>query len=512
MEKVETTEFLSGGPIYGLLSIAGPVFFLGAVVFLSTVLVPIRLPVFRVITAGFISALTASVYYDMLRDRLVNHTVAHIRGGIVVTVFAYGVISLCDGLSPAGRGFAPGIANLGAALTSIYAWVMTLIFKQIFRGQRQFEKFAESLSGEALRTAIIENPELISTERINRLKKTMLVHFAVIGAFALATAFSKASLPLLVFLIFTTIACVCMLGFLSFMKQEYTFAGEGLSILRRFRLRQILGIFLFVSAGVVIALFLSSSRSLLPPSLIIRFFAWLASLFDKPLTPDVERVLLPQVLPSPIPLGQQLTNTFGAAQPWAGWKYVRRGFVALAILALLFFILKPFFEGNFSGSLAKGWTNFKRIWKEFAEWFTSLKNWQRILESIVSLFRDRNMRRLAWKKKSGDISRVSSEVLEAYGATRKKKIQQSVNLFARLIIWGHEIFGVVWKPSLAPGEFCTLLALSTPERERGDMVIRCGVLFEQSLYSQNELTPTENSEFMALVEELVKYKDETDSF
>ncbi|MDR0784954.1 MAG: hypothetical protein LBE74_03605 [Treponema sp.] len=512
MKEAEKTEFLSGGPIYGVFATAVPMFFLGAVTFLGAVLVPIRLPVFRVMIVGLASTLAASVYYDMLRDRLVNHTVAHIRGGVVVTIFAYGVISLCAGLSPVGRGFVPGLANMGAALASLYTWAMTLVFKQIFRGQRQFEKFAESLNGEALRTAVIENPELINVERINQLKKTILTHFAVIGVFVLAAAFSKTSvvLPLLVFLIFTAAVCVCMLGFLALMKQEYAFAGEGLSILKAFRLRQILGIFLFASMGVVIALLLASNRSLLPPSLIVRFFAWLASLFDKPLPPDAEHILFSQSPPPLAPLGQQLADTFGATQPWAGWKYVQRGLVTLAILAFLFFMLKPLFKDNFFGSFAKGRANFKRIWKEFSEWLANLKNWRRIIRSIISFFKYRDARRLARKEKSVDIFRVSSELLEAYKSTQKKKIQQSVNLFARLIIWGRETFEIAWKPSFAPGEFCTLLAFAVPEQERRDMVIRCGALFEQSLYSQNELTPAENNEFTTLVEELVKYVDETD--
>ncbi|MDR0644679.1 MAG: hypothetical protein LBG05_07200 [Treponema sp.] len=511
-ERIEKAEFLSGGPVYGLFAIVGPVFFLGTAVFLIAAVVPIPLPLFRVMATGFVTTLGAAVYYDVLRDRLVNHAAAHIRGGVAVTALAYAVVSLCGGLHPAGDGFIPGIANIGAALASLYMWSMTLIFKQVFRGQRQFEKFAESLSGEALRSAIIENPELISTERIDKMKKMILVHFSVIGALAFAAFFSKTSvvLPLIIFLLFITAVSVCMLGFFALMKQEYAFAGEGLSISKVFRLRQILGIFLFAGAGVVFAFLLSSNRSLLPLSLIVRFFAWLASLFYKPIPLEVEPILYPEAPPT-MPIGQQLAETFGVTQPWAGWKYVRRGFIALAVLAFLFFMLKPLFAGNFFHSLAKGRANFKRIWKEFLEWLTSLKNWRGILMSIVSFFKERETRRLIRRKNAGDISRVSGAVLAAYTPAKKKKIQQSVNLFAQLIIWGDETLGVVWKPSLAPGEFCALLSSAVPERERGDAVIRCGDLFEQSLYSQNELMPIENNEFSMLVEKIVNSEDAPDA-
>lgn len=502
-EKIEKDEFLSGGPVYGLFVLIGPVFFLGVAVLLIAAVVPIRFPLFRVISAGFVAALAASVYYDLLRDRLVNHAVAHIRGGIAITVFVYTVASLCAGLRPLGRGFIPSIANIGSAMASLYAWSVTLNLKQIFRGQRRFEKFAESLNGEALRVAIIENPDLISTERIDKMRKTVFAHLMVIDALAIVVIFSKTPAVLfpLVFLLFTTIASMCILGFLALMKQEYAFAGEGLSISKTFRLRQILGIFLFTGAGAVFAFLLSSNRSLLPLSLITRFFAWLASLFAKPpLSLEARPTLSPEI-PS-MPLGQQLAETFGEAQPWEGWKYVQRGFVALAILAFLFFMLKPLFKGDLS--FTKGRANLKRLWKEFLEWLGGLRNWRKVLGSIVSFFKYRETRRLV-REKNADVSRVSSEVLAAYTSAKKKKIQQSVNLFARLIIWGDETLGVIWKPSLAPGEFCALLSSAVPERERKDAVILCGVLFEQSLYSQNELTPAENNKFTTLVENIVNY-------
>jgi hypothetical protein len=37
-------------------------------------------------------------------------------------------------------------------------------------------------------------------------------------------------------------------------------------------------------------------------------------------------------------------------------------------------------------------------------------------------------------------------------------------------------------------------------------VVHCGELFEQALYAQNELTPTENNEFTELVENIVNHE------
>jgi hypothetical protein len=506
-EETEKVEFLSGGPVYGLFALIAPTFFLGGLVLLIADLVPIQFPIFRVIAAGFVSTLAASIYYDLLRDRLVNHTAANIRGCIAITALVYTVASLYAGPEAAGRGFIPNIVNICSSLASVYEWSTALVFKQVFRGQRQFEKLAESLSGEMLRAAIIENPELISTERINKIQKSILVHFTVISVFALTIVFLKPSTTLfpLAFLLFTTIASVCMLGFLALMKQEYMFAGEGLSISKTFRLRQLLGIFLFVGAGAVFAFLLSSNRSLMPLSLIARFFAWLASLFAKPIPLNTPPVPIPEAPPM-TPMGQQLAETFGATQPWGGWKYVRRGFIGLAALAFLFFMLKPLFEGGLS--FAKGRANLKRIWKEFVEWLGGLKKWRTILASIVSFFKTRETRRLTRKRKKNtdDISSISSKVLAAYTSAKKKKIQQSVNLFARLIIWGEETLGVIWKPSLAPGEFCALLSSASAEPEIGKAVVHCGELFEQALYAQNELTPTENNEFTKLVENIVNHE------
>jgi hypothetical protein len=513
MEKTEEkAEFLSGGPVYGLLALIVPTFFLGGVVFLTAAVVPIRFPTFHITASGFITAFIASVYYDLLRNRLVNHTAANIRGCIVITALAYTVASLDAGPVAERHGFIPSVVNICSSLASLYAWSTTLVFKQVFRGQRRFEKLAESLSGEPLRAAIIENPELINTERINKIQNSILIHFAVISVFALTVVFLKPSTTLfpLVFLLFTTIVSVCILGFFALMKQEYTFAGEGLSISKTFRLRQLLGIFLFVGAGAAFASLLSSNRSLLPLSLIARFFAWLASLFAKPITLNTPPVTIPEAPPMS-PIGQQLAETFGATQPWGGWKYVRRGFIGLAVLAFLFFMLKPLFEGGLS--FAKGRANLKRIWKEFLEWLGGLKNWRAILAilvSIVSFFNNRDTLRLTRKKGTDDISRVSSKVLAAYTPAKKKKIQQSVNLFARLIIWGEETLGVIWKPSLAPGEFCAVLASGAQEREMAEAVIRCGKLFEQALYSQDELTTAENSEFTALVESIVSHGNASD--
>jgi hypothetical protein len=108
---------------------------------------------------------------------------------------------------------------------------------------------------------------------------------------------------------------------------------------------------------------------------------------------------------------------------------------------------------------------------------------------------------------------MAGAILGAYSSAKKREIKQSVTLFARLIIWGGEVRQVVWKPSHAPGEYCCLLAASspqTPETENlgpflepdrlKEAIIHCGELFEKALYSAEVLSDDERGEFKDLVE------------
>jgi hypothetical protein len=88
-------------------------------------------------------------------------------------------------------------------------------------------------------------------------------------------------------------------------------------------------------------------------------------------------------------------------------------------------------------------------------------------------------------------------------------MRRSVTLFARLIIWGSDVFQLTWKPSYAPGEYCAILASSAASTAalegaslKKEKIIRCGELFEQALYSAEILSTAEQREFKNLVEEI----------
>jgi hypothetical protein len=68
----------------------------------------------------------------------------------------------------------------------------------------------------------------------------------------------------------------------------------------------------------------------------------------------------------------------------------------------------------------------------------------------------------------------------------------------------------MWKPALAPGEYCCLLAASATEtsanadelKRLNEGIIHCGELFEKALYSADALSDAENSMFKSLIEEI----------
>jgi hypothetical protein len=220
--------------------------------------------------------------------------------------------------------------------------------------------------------------------------------------------------------------------------------------------------------------------------------------------------------------------------PWIGWKYVQYSLAALAILAFIWFMVKPFLDRSFFRSRFG-----LKIHRLFAEWLSGLKaafaTFFAMLKSGNSVKMKRNV--VVNHKK------MSEEIFAAYSPAKKKKIQENVSLFARLIIWGREERGVQWKPSFAPLEYCGILARAilaaavdsgqnpasahtttaadntaaladaaaygaNAEATAGS-VLRCGRIFEQALYSPVDLARAEQDEFKTLVETMVRETQES---
>jgi hypothetical protein len=124
------------------------------------------------------------------------------------------------------------------------------------------------------------------------------------------------------------------------------------------------------------------------------------------------------------------------------------------------------------------------------------------------------------KYSAGEVHRTAENLFGAYSQAKKKDMKRSVTLFARLILWGGETRHAEWKSSLAPGEYCEILAsaapvaalYATPAETESDSeptlrccnegIIRCGEIFEKALYSAEILSDRERKEFKELVEEI----------
>lgn len=117
------------------------------------------------------------------------------------------------------------------------------------------------------------------------------------------------------------------------------------------------------------------------------------------------------------------------------------------------------------------------------------------------------------KLNTDDINRTAETILGSLSPEKKRDMRRSATLFARLIIWGSETRSVTWKPSHAPGEYCSILAASPQDavrenetqtflQQQNEGIIRCGEIFEKALYSAQVLSDAERREFKKLVEEI----------
>nr|AGS53638.1 hypothetical protein [uncultured bacterium contig00086] len=155
-----------------------------------------------------------------------------------------------------------------------------------------------------------------------------------------------------------------------------------------------------------------------------------------------------------------------------------------------------------------------------ARWFSELKKG---ILAFIGALRDRGAAlRMPDQEK---LQRIASQLLPE-GARRKDK--RSVNLFARLVLWGIETLGVQWKPSFAPGEYCGLMAAAlptaaeagsetdsetaeTPPETPHNIEIRSGIfrsgeLFEKAIYSLRRLSAEEEKEYKQLIDDITGYE------
>ncbi|MDR2194871.1 MAG: hypothetical protein LBP19_10505 [Treponema sp.] len=512
----EVGQFLSSGPVYGLLALYIPLSLLATAVFLTAEMLPVAFPSLRILISGFLSGIAASVYYDLIRDTVTNHTAhtaAHLRGGIAVAALAYLLVSLGGFPLPLARRFFPSLANLLAAFAAVYVWAMVIFLKQIFRGLYRFDLYMERYTDEELQKKLAEDAAVIHIASLDAIKNVCLPQLVVLGlSVMLYTAFRRTlPPPLAVFLLSSAVSAVCIGGFLSLMKQTWYFASEGMTIPLRLRLKRLMGIAVLAAAACALAAGLASNKSLIPLSLIARFFQWLFSVFKRPAPAVPRAVHQPEPVETPPVMEKPFFEGMEETAPWEGWKYVQYGFIALLAFGCMWFMIKPFFERRMLHSRFS-----TRLRFLFTSWMQGLK-WA--LLSLLSVFTGGGASLKINRKKKADISRISDQLETVYPAAKTKEMRRNISLFARLIVWGYEVCGVTWKPSHAPGEFCSLLAAAvftsasappdtgssraaeheTNRNASAASVIRCGVLFEQTLYSGKSLTQAEQDEFNDVV-------------
>ncbi len=518
--KLPEGEFLSSGPLYELLALYMPLSVLAAFLFLFAALLPFPIPIATALISGALAGLAASTYYDLIRDMFTNHTVAHIRGGVIVVILAYALASLASGSPSFAERFIPSLSNLLSALAALYVWYMVVFLKDIFRGQKRFESYIEAHKGEALKQKLAENGDIINISALGRIQNVYIGQFAVLWFAAIIGAGVKGALPLplTVFLFAITAATACIFGFFAMTKQAYYFAGDGMDIPARLRHKRLFMVAVFAVAAAILAALLASDRSILPLSLFTSLFALLASLFrPRNVAPRPIDTAEPLFEPPPS-LPNALIEDTEPIAPWDGWKYVRYAFIGLVAAAFLWFLIKPLIERDVSHSRLS-----TRLRSLFASWLRGIK---RALLAVASLFTVREKAMRTRKNRQEDVSRVSEEVMEIYATAKKKGMRKNVSLFARLIIWGAEELDVVWKPSHAPGEFCRLLAdavLRAPSSEEAAVsehvspddtvknaaaVTRCGELFERALYAESPFTESEQAEFEDMVMRLTAEEED----
>ena len=512
--------FLSNGPLYSLLAIYMPLSALAAVLFLAQTILPAAIPLSAIIISACVGAVAASLYCDFTKGE--NSSLADIRGAIIIIGVFYILASIFRRELPFIRRFSPSAVNILSSLGALYAWYSVISLKQLFSARRHFEIYTELYHEDQLQKALLEDSSLLqyTDEKITKRKRNYIGHLVFIGILSLICVLMKAHLSLSLYLLLIVILAggIYICGFFEIMRWEQYYAGEGIALSPADRLKRTIGMVIFILLCIICAILATSDTSMLPFSAIIFFLAWFFSLlrhlfphqaavFEHEYSETVE--LAPFV-------GFQSGNTQALFPKWLaeyGSMILKYGLIILASIAFIRFMISPLLN---RGKASAGNLKFhKRLMRIIAEWFKGILT---ALFSFYALLKNNKTHKLY--RRSEEIRRTAATILNAYSQAKKQDMKRSVTLFARLIIWGGEVCHADWKPSYAPGEYCSILAKAAAAKaiqedsvdsaiDRGSLVkrlsegiIRCGELFEQALYSAEVLSAEEQLEFKNTVEEI----------
>ena len=510
--KVQSFEggFLANGPLYTLLAMYMPLSVLISLLLLARALLSAALPLTTVIISAGISAVFASLYCDFMKDVKASLFAADIRGAIIILAVFYALVSIFRGGIPLGERFRPGIVNILSAIGALYAWYSVISLKQVFSARRQFEIYTESYRDEELQTVLREDISLIQyiDEKITKRRFNYIVQLVIVGILTLLSVIIKVppSLSFYLLLIGILAVGVFICSFFEIMRLEQHYAVEGIALTAADRFKHSGGMWALILLCTACAILAASDASLLPFSVIALFFAWLFSLFSgsphEPAKPPEPELIQPLEMP------QSLASLFeNAESPLPNWltKYgpmiLKYGLILFAAGAFIMFMISPLLN---RGKSPDGKLRFhERLRHIIAEWFKRMLS---ALSSFYAFLKEGKSARKIIKHDSEEIRRTAATILNAYSQAKKNDMRRSVTLFARLIIWGSDVFQLTWKPSYAPGEYCAVLAAAAVASEGApfnkEKIIRCGELFEQALYSAEVLSSAEQREFKKLVEEI----------
>jgi hypothetical protein len=421
---------------------------------------------------------------------------------------------------PWNRRFVPGLSSIFTSVGAIYAWASVISLKKLFSTRKRFEAYTELHQGTQLTEALYGDPGLMQSvnNKVTKIRKGFVFQLILTGIMLLVAASLKIPLPLTLYLLLIVILIsgICIIGFFGIVKREHYHAGEGIALSALNRFKHITGIGIFATLSITAAIVISSNTAILPASLIAGFFRWLFSLFSRPdREVPFEMPPIPQIM-SPMDFEQAFPDIdVEPREPWPIWQWLKYGIIALAAAGFILFMISPLLN---RGKGSEGKLTFRRrLYRIIAELFKGIAS---AFSSFSDFIRHGKAGRRLRKPGSAEIRRMAENVLGAYSQTKNKDMRLSITLFARLIIWGGEVRHVEWKPSFAPGEYCTLLAAAPPAtvtspatppatadpsalKRQNEGIIRCGELFEQALYSEEVLSKAERNEFKDMVELVV---------
>ena len=163
-------------PFYAILSVYIPVSvlagFLSLVALLLGHFTGLHLPLSYWFASGLLSAITASIYWGIVRKSKADHSTANIRGAILIVIIMYTLFSLLNFSVTIGIRFFPSFHNMLSALSALAVWFPVVTIKRIFNGQELFESHIRLYEGERLRQIMLEDSSLMS-EADEDIKKLM---------------------------------------------------------------------------------------------------------------------------------------------------------------------------------------------------------------------------------------------------------------------------------------------------------------------------------------------------